>query len=286
MTGTARGMEAEKGGGAVGLGFLGMDRMRLLLPLPLPEKLLARTLRSQIFSHYLGSFKVRMCWRWMLLFWLLLSLCVSCGILYAMSSQAVERRREALASMCDERARMLQDQFNVSMNHLQALAILVSTFHHSKNPPAIDQVVNLPPLCHEPKFRSAANLLDSSPGVAYLQTTFARYAERTAFERPLTSGVAYAVKVTHAEREQFERRQGWSIKKMYSSKKSKSSPGPGDAASSEIREPAEEYAPVIFAQDAYKHVVSFDMLSGYVSTHTHSPHLLRQDFTFPTAQPP
>jgi hypothetical protein len=73
---------------------------------------------------------------------------------------------------------------------------------------------------------------------------------------------------------------------MYSSKKSKSSPGPGDAASSEIREPAEEYAPVIFAQDAYKHVVSFDMLSGYVSTHTHSPHLLRQDFTFPTAQPP
>jgi hypothetical protein len=76
--------------------------------------------------------------------------------------------------------------------------------------------------------------------------------------------VAYAVKVTHAERELFERQQGWSIKKMYSSKKSKSSPGPGDAASSEIREPAEEYAPVIFAQDAYKHVVSFDMLSGEV----------------------
>jgi hypothetical protein len=94
-----------------------------------------------------------------------------------------------------------------------------------------------------------------------LQTTFARYAERTAFERPLTSGVAYAVKVTHAEREQFERQQGWSIKKMYSSKKQ--STGAGDA---EVREPAEEYAPVIFAQDAYKHVVSFDMLSGNVST--------------------
>ncbi|KAG2593939.1 hypothetical protein PVAP13_5NG264417 [Panicum virgatum] len=92
------------------------------------------------------------------------------------------------------------------------------------------------------------------------QTTFARYAERTAFERPLTSGVAYAVRVTHAEREQFERQQGWSIKKMYSSKKQSSpSPGPGDA---EVREPAEEYAPVIFAQDAYKHVISFDMLSG------------------------
>ena len=108
------------------------------------------------------------------------------------------------------------------------------------------------------------------------QTTFARYAERTAFERPLTSGVAYAVRVTHAEREQFERQQGWSIKKMYSSKKqSSSSPGPGDA---EVREPAEEYAPVIFAQNAYKHVISFDMLSGNVSTLPSPPP--SQDFIF------
>lgn len=50
------------------------------------------------------------------------------------------RRKETLASMCDERARMLQDQFNVSMNHVHALAILVSTFHHGKLPSAIDQV--------------------------------------------------------------------------------------------------------------------------------------------------
>lgn len=71
------------------------------------------------------------------------------------------------------------------------------------------------------------------------------------------------MRVTHAEREQFERQQGWSIKKMYSNKKQSPSPGPGDA---EVREQAEEYAPVIFAQDAYKHVISFDMLSGNVST--------------------
>jgi arabidopsis histidine kinase 2/3/4 (cytokinin receptor) len=145
MTGTARGsgggMEAEKGGAAAGLGFLGMDRMRLLLPLPLPEKVLARTVRSHIFSYYLGFFKVWMCWRWLLLSWLLLWLFISSYMLHYMSSQAVEKRREALASMCDERARMLQDQFNVSMNHLQALAILVSTFHHSKTPSAIDQVI-------------------------------------------------------------------------------------------------------------------------------------------------
>lgn len=57
-----------------------------------------------------------------------------------MHSAQVEKRRETLENMCDERARMLQDQFNVSMNHLQALAILVSTFHHAKNPSAIDQV--------------------------------------------------------------------------------------------------------------------------------------------------
>lgn len=51
------------------------------------------------------------------------------------------RRKETLANMCDERARMLQDQFNVSMNHVHALAILVSTFYHGKQPPAIDQVI-------------------------------------------------------------------------------------------------------------------------------------------------
>lgn len=235
MTVTALGRSAGAGmddeGEAAGLGFLaGLDRVRLLLPLRLPEKLSARSLRTHVFNNYLASRKVRECWRWLIPFWVLAWLGICFCIFCVMSSQAVEKRREALASMCDERSRMLQDQFNVSMNHLQALAILVSTFHHSKNPSAMDQ------------------------------TTFARYAERTAFERPLTSGVAYAVKVTRAEREQFERQQGWSIKKMYSSKNQ--SPGPGDAGDSEVREPAEEYAPVIFAQDAYKHVISFDMLSG------------------------
>ncbi|RLN23839.1 putative histidine kinase 3 [Panicum miliaceum] len=237
MTGTARGGRGggagmEDKGEAAGLGFLGLDRMSLLLPLPLPEKLSARTLRAHLCSYYLNwRWRwVRDRWPWLLPLWVLVWVIASCWILWAMSNQAVDKRRESLASMCDERARMLQDQFNVSMNHLQALAILVSTFHHSKSPSAIDQM------------------------------TFARYAERTAFERPLTSGVAYAVRVTHAEREQFEHQQGWSIKKMYSSKKQSSpSPGPGDA---EVREPAEEYAPVIFAQDTYKHVISFDMLSG------------------------
>ncbi|KAI8030319.1 Histidine kinase 3 [Camellia lanceoleosa] len=60
-------------------------------------------------------------------------------MLWYMSSQAVEKRKETLASMCDERARMLQDPFNVSMNHVQAMSIVISTFHHGKRPSAIDQ---------------------------------------------------------------------------------------------------------------------------------------------------
>ncbi|XP_020189401.1 probable histidine kinase 3 [Aegilops tauschii subsp. strangulata] len=237
MTGAARtargggegaaGMEG-KGAVAAGLvGFLGMglDRVRLL---PLPEKLSAKALRSHVRGH--GSREAReRWWRWTLFLWVVGWTLICLQIFHYFDSGAVEKRRESLASMCDERARMLQDQFNVSMNHLQALAILVNTFHHSLNPSAITQA------------------------------TFARYAERTAFERPLTSGVAYAVRVTHAERDQFERQQGWSIKKMYSSPNSQ---GPGDAAVAEIRGPADEYAPVIFAQDAYKNVISFDMLSG------------------------
>lgn len=95
--------------------------------------------------------------------------------------------------------------------------------------------------------------------------TFARYADRTAFERPLTSGVAYAVKVLHSEREQFEKQQGWTIKKMYSSKQSPNRENGRVREIQEISTPAEEYAPVIFAQDAYKHVVSLDMLTGKVT---------------------
>ncbi|KAL6599289.1 hypothetical protein ACP70R_045783 [Stipagrostis hirtigluma subsp. patula] len=217
MTGTTRGRTGgagmEEKDAAAGLGFLGQDRM----PLPLLDKLSARPLRS----HYLGlgSRKMGESWRLMLLIWVLFWLGISSWILFSMSSQAVQKRREALASMCDERARLLQDQFNVSLNHLQALAITVSTFQHSK----IDQ----------------------------LQMAFARYAERTAFERPVTSGVAYALPVTQAERQQLGRHKGWSIQ-IYSMNQSLEV---GDA---EVCEPAEELAVIFFPQDAIKHDV--DML--------------------------
>jgi hypothetical protein len=42
--------------------------------------------------------------------------------------------------------------------------------------------------------------------------------------------------------------------------------GPQNVEGTEVREQTGEYAPIIFAHDAYKHVISFDLLSGAVST--------------------
>ncbi|KAK1415858.1 hypothetical protein QVD17_31646 [Tagetes erecta] len=180
------------------------------------------------YYQYIVSSKFRKTWwRKLLILWIASGTILSLCIFWYLRSQALEKRKETLANMCDERARMLQDQFNVSMNHVQAMSILISTFHHAKNPSAIDQ------------------------------ETFAKYTERTAFERPLTSGVAYAVRVLHSEREQFEKQQGWTIKKMTSVNKDKYNP--------EELEPSPiqpEYAPVIFAQDTVAHVISLDMLTG------------------------
>ncbi|KAI3453212.1 hypothetical protein Pfo_009875 [Paulownia fortunei] len=117
-------------------------------------------------------------------FWIMLMLFFSKQIYDYMDDEQKERRKEVLVSMCDQRARMLQDQFSVSVNHVHALAILVSTFHYYKNPSAIDQ------------------------------ETFAGYTARTSFERPLLSGVAYAQRILNSEREEFERQHGWTIRTM------------------------------------------------------------------------
>ncbi|XP_020525803.1 probable histidine kinase 5 isoform X2 [Amborella trichopoda] len=169
--------------------------------------------------------------RKLLVLWLVKGLLFSAWLFLHMKSNIHSRNEETLASMCDERARMLQDQFNVSMNHVHALAILVSTFHHGKNPSAIDQ------------------------------KTFAEYTARTAFERPLTSGVAYALKVLHSEREEFEKQHGWTIKKMETQDQSPVQ----DEYFPEMLQPSpvqDEYAPVIFSQDTVSHIVSIDMMSG------------------------
>ncbi|KAF3792139.1 Histidine kinase 2 [Nymphaea thermarum] len=183
-------------------------------------------------AHHVQNLKGGVKWRKrLLILWVLAGVIGSCAIFWCMNHNNVTRRKETLANMCDERARMLQDQFNVSMNHVHALAILVSTFHHGKQPSAIDQ------------------------------KTFAEYTERTAFERPLTSGVAYAVKVLQSEREQFEKQHGWTIKRMGTEDQSRVQ----DDYTPEKLDPApvqDEYAPVIFSQDTMSHIVSIDMMSG------------------------
>ncbi|TYJ43053.1 hypothetical protein E1A91_A03G127800v1 [Gossypium mustelinum] len=151
-----------------------------------------------------------------LLLWVMVMGFISTWIYKKMDADNNVRREEVLSSMCDQRARMLQDQFCVSVNHVHALALLVSTFHYYKNPSAIDQ------------------------------ETFAEYTARTAFERPLLSGVAYAERVVHSGREKFEKQHGWTIKTMQ-------------------REPSrlrDEYATVLFSQETISYIESLDMMSG------------------------
>ncbi|GER37152.1 histidine kinase 2 [Striga asiatica] len=149
-------------------------------------------------------------------FWIMAMLFASSCVYEYMDEEQKEKRKEVLVSMCEQRARMLQDQFSVSVNHVHALAILVSTFHFDKNPSAIDQ------------------------------ETFAEYTARTAFERPLLSGVAYAQRILLSEREEFERQHGWTIRTM------EKKPSP-------VRD---EYAPVIFSQETLSYLGSLDVMSG------------------------
>ncbi|KAH7679837.1 histidine kinase 2/3/4 (cytokinin receptor) protein [Dioscorea alata] len=152
----------------------------------------------------------------MVVLWVVVSLGIwACLHLY-IRRVSMRKAEEALVSMCEERARMIQDQFAVSVNHVHALAILISTFHYQKHPSAIDQ------------------------------ETFAHYTARTAFERPLLNGVAYAQRVAHMERERFENEQGWIIKTM------KHEPSPMQ----------DEYAPVIFSQETVSYIEALDMMSG------------------------
>jgi arabidopsis histidine kinase 2/3/4 (cytokinin receptor) len=77
-----------------------------------------------------------------------------------------------------------------------------------------------------------------------LQETFAEYTARTAFERPLLSGVAYAQRV-NSERKRFEKQHRVVLKTM-------------EREASQVRD---EYAPVTFAQETVSYLESIDMMS-------------------------
>ncbi|XP_008677810.1 histidine kinase isoform X1 [Zea mays] len=116
--------------------------------------------------------------------WVLVAVACSAVMHWTMRRESMDRAEERLVSMCEERARMLQEQFGVTVNHVHAIAILIATFNYDKSPSAIDQ------------------------------DTFAKYTARTSFERPLLNGVAYAQRVFHHEREMFESQQGWIMNTM------------------------------------------------------------------------
>ncbi|KAL6911458.1 hypothetical protein ACP4OV_000263 [Aristida adscensionis] len=116
--------------------------------------------------------------------WVVLAVACTAAVHWHLRRESMERAEERLFIMCEERARMLQEQFGVTVNHVHALGILVSTFHYEKFPSAVDQ------------------------------ETFAKYTGRTSFERPLLNGVAYAHRLFHHEREMFERQQGWIMNTM------------------------------------------------------------------------
>ncbi|XP_073010879.1 probable histidine kinase 6 [Typha latifolia] len=152
----------------------------------------------------------------MVVVWVAVSFGILVGLHLYIRRVSMRKAEEGLVSMCEERARMIQDQFAVSVNHVHALAILVYTFHYQKQPAAIDQ------------------------------ETFAYYTARTAFERPLLNGVAYAQRVLHSERAKFESQQGWTIKTM------KREPSPVQ----------DEYAAVIYSQETVSYIEALDMMSG------------------------
>ncbi len=63
------------------------------------------------------------------------------------------------------------------------------------------------------------------------------------------SGVAYADRVLHEDRESFEMSHGWTIKEMFSKEK---------------QQVFEEYAPATMSQDTVSYLTSLDMMSGQV----------------------
>lgn len=82
-----------------------------------------------------------------------------------------------------------------------------------------------------------------------MQETFAEYTARTAFERPLLSGVAYAQRVMNYQRADFESQHSGTIRTM-----ANKDPSP-------LRD---EYAPVIFSQETVSYLNLVDMMSGEV----------------------
>lgn len=77
--------------------------------------------------------------------WVLVAVACSAAMHWHLRRESMDRAEDRLVSMCEERARMLQEQFGVTVNHVHALAILISILYE-KSPSSIDQVRHTLPL--------------------------------------------------------------------------------------------------------------------------------------------
>lgn len=68
---------------------------------------------------------------------LTMSLCV--GIHLQMKAKSTKTMEDWLLNTCEECAKILQDQFPLTVSHVHSLALLMSTFHHNKTYSSIDQ---------------------------------------------------------------------------------------------------------------------------------------------------
>eukprot|EP00268_Persea_americana_P046774 TRINITY_DN4834_c0_g2_i13.p1 TRINITY_DN4834_c0_g2~~TRINITY_DN4834_c0_g2_i13.p1 ORF type:complete len:112 (-),score=17.90 TRINITY_DN4834_c0_g2_i13:694-1029(-) len=107
-------------------------------------------------------------------------------IFWSMNASIISWRKTMLANMCDARARMLQDEFNVSKNHLHALAILVSAFHHGKNPSSIDQVLLA---CTRHSFLT--DFFNPDTGLFFCSRKHLQYIQRERHSKGHSLGVLY-----------------------------------------------------------------------------------------------
>ncbi|CAL9082581.1 unnamed protein product [Musa acuminata var. zebrina] len=158
-------------------------------------------------------------------------------IFVSMNANITERRKDTLVNMCDESKK----------KSLCRYTLLLMKMHNIKNL----------------FFGRCTSLIDKTRKSyrSFWQKIFAEYTARTAFERPLMSRVAYALRVLHTERGRFEQQHAWQIKKMETEFQSlvKDDYNPEKLDPSPVQD---EYAPVIFSQETVSHIVSIDMMSG------------------------
>ncbi|KAI6669521.1 hypothetical protein NL676_004406 [Syzygium grande] len=114
--------------------------------------------------------------------WIIILSIVSALVYNTVNDYQITKMKEALGSMCDKRALMLQNQFTVHVNHIHALAMVVTLY---------DQ----------------RNATDTTQMGEALES----HLDNTTFKRPLLSGVVYAKHVGPCNAENIERGKLWSI---------------------------------------------------------------------------